>query len=312
MKITVLGATGGIGRAIATELIHTGHDVVTANRAGNANIEGGLPAAADLTVPGGAREAVRGTDVVVMAAQPGGYRYWAKQWPGMLDNALDAAAAAQARFVYVDNLYMYAPATGPISTSSPEHATTAKGRLRRELGERVLSAGRSGTIPGAVIGRFSDYYGPGGTNSSLHMLAIRPALAGQKMRGFIALDEPHSSHYLPDVARGFARLVTDDRGDGQAWIMPAAPPLMQRQMLQLLAEATGAPTDFGRVSPTMLRLAAVVLPSLRGTGEVINQFDRPWVVDGRAFTETFGEIPITSHEDAVAQTVAWFRAHPDT
>lgn len=161
MKITVLGATGGIGQAIAKELVVQGHDVVGTTRGTDTGIDGVHTVSVDLqtTVPS---EATRGSDVVIMAAQPP-YPQWVAEWPGMLDRALAGAESADAKFVFVDNLYMYAPATGPLTPESPEHATTKKGALRRRLGQRVLDAHRSGQVR-TTIGRFSDYYGPAGTN----------------------------------------------------------------------------------------------------------------------------------------------------
>jgi hypothetical protein len=108
------------------------------------------------------RAACAGADVVVLAAQPP-YADWFGSWERMMDAVLEATATAGARL--------------------------------------ILAAHEAGQVR-ATIGRFSDYYGPGGTNSLLYMLQLQPALAGRKMRAFIDADMPHTFHHLPDAARG--------------------------------------------------------------------------------------------------------------
>ncbi|HSK96161.1 MAG TPA: NAD-dependent epimerase/dehydratase family protein, partial [Euzebyales bacterium] len=233
MRITVLGASGGTGRAVTHELAGRGHTVTAVSRSGTADVPDGVARlAADLSVPDEARRACAGADVVVLAAQPP-YQDWVEQWPPLLRTVMAATAAAGARLVFVDNLYAYAPATGPLRETSPEHATDHKGVLRRELGHMLLAASERGE-PRATIGRFSDYYGPGGFHSGLYMVGIAPALRGMAPRGLYDLDQPHTFHYLPDAARGFAELVERPEADGRVWLLPAAPPITQRELLGLV------------------------------------------------------------------------------
>lgn len=305
MDITVLGATGGIGRALTSELVNRGHAVRAVSRRGTAEVAGARAHAADISDAVAVKEACAGADVVVMAAQPP-YAQWVDHFPALMDNVIEAAASSRARLVFTDNLYMYAPAGGPLTESSPQHATDAKGRLRRELGEQLLDAHRRGAVR-VAIGRFSDYYGPAGTNSQLHVLGIAPALAGRRPRGMVDLDQPHTLHYLPDAARGFATLVEDDRADGQVWLLPAAPAITQRTFFDLVVRSAGHAKRPGVVTPWMLRVAGIALPVVRESRSVVPQFDRPWVVDASRFTATFGAQATTPHDEAVAATVAWHR-----
>lgn len=306
--VTVLGATGGAGRAIVRELAARGHHVRAAARSVEAAgwPDGVHPVPTDLLDPVAAGAACAGADVVVMAAQVP-YAAWPTTLPRMVDAAVDAAAGAGARLVMVDNLYMYGSPGTPISEATPEAATTAKGRLRRQLGERLLAAHRDGRLP-VSIGRFSDYYGPGGENSLLYQLGIARALAGTAPRAFVDPDQPHTFHYLPDAARGFATLVERPDADGRAWILPAAPAVTQRQLLTMVSEVVGRPPKLSRVSPLMLRLAGLVVAQLREAREVIEQFDRPYTIDATAFETELGPVATTPHTEAVAETVAWFDA----
>jgi nucleoside-diphosphate-sugar epimerase len=307
MRITVLGASGGIGRAIVGELAARGHEVVAASRAITTE---GLPpgvraAPTDLREREQARAACAGADVVVMAAQVP-YPRWARELVPLIDAALDAAEHAGARLVMVDNLYAYGSPGTPIGASSPEAATSRKGALRRAVGERLLTAHHEGRVR-VSIGRFSDYYGPAGENSLVYQVMVKPALAGKTARAYIDADQPHTFHYLPDAARGFATLIEHPEADGRVWVLPAAPSITQRELLDLLEDAVGGPLRRGRISPAMLTVAGLFDARLREARELVDQWDRPYVTDASEFETTFGSIETTDHRTAIARTIAAFR-----
>ncbi len=305
-RVSVLGAKGGIGAAVTSELARRGHAVTAVTRHGDtAKVAGVEPVAADLAVLDDALRAAAGADVVVMAAQVP-YARWAAELPGLVEHALAGAAAAGARLVMCDNLYAYGAPDGPISEATPERPSTRKGQLRAALGQRLLRAHREGRCP-VVLGRFSDYYGPGGTNSAVHALGIAPALAGKPLRALVDADQPHAFHYLPDAARGFAELVERTEVDGRAWILPAAEPVTQRELLTLVAEAAGVAAKVRTLPPWMLRVGGLRDPNVAELRELVEQWDRPYTIDASAFTEAFGPLEPTPHPEAVARTVDAFR-----
>jgi nucleoside-diphosphate-sugar epimerase len=260
---------------------------------------------ADLADRDAAIAAAEGAEVVVMAAQVP-YHRWYTELGDLFDNALQAAASAGARLVVVDNLYAYGSPGTPIGADSPEAAATRKGSLRRELGRRLLAAHDAGQAP-VTIGRFADYYGGRG-HSLVDELMVGPAVRGKRPRGFISLDQPHTFHYLGDAARGFARLVEEPAADGHVWVLPAAPPITQGDLLDLLARVLDRPLRPSRISPAMLWVAGLVDVRLREAREVVAQFDRPYVVDASAFEAAFGPIETTPHEQALRATVAALRS----
>lgn len=312
MRITVLGATGGIGQAIVHELADRGHQVTAASRsaADRSWPTGVVAVATDVRDPAQTRAACREADVVVMAAQVP-YQRWAAELPGLVDGAADAATEAGARFVMVDNLYAYGSPGTPLTSASPETAATRKGQLRAEIGRCLLARHEAGTLR-VAIGRFSDYYGPYEGSSLLGQLIIDAAVRGRRPRTYIADDQPHTFHYLPDAARGFATLVERPEADGHIWLLPAAAPITQAEVVDLVAAAVGRPLRASRVSPTMLTLLGLVNPQLREARELVEQFDRPYIVDDPAFEATFGAFTTTPHAEALAATVTAAQARTGT
>jgi nucleoside-diphosphate-sugar epimerase len=302
----VLGATGGAGGALVRELAGRGYRVRAVSRKPAAAWpEGVEQQAADAADPARTRTACQGATVVYHCAQPP-YQRWAAEFPALTASVADAAAAAGARLVYADNLYAYGPVDGPLTEDLPALATTTKGRVRALMAERLLAAHRAGTLQ-VVIGRSSDYYGPGGANSAVGEILFGAAAAGKRARWLGRLDVPHSLNYLPDVARALATLGTRPEAPGEVWHLPAAEPLTGRQFVGLVATALGRPVKVTATSRLALRVAGVVDPRARESAEMLYQWERPFVLDASKFQRAFGPFRPTPHPQAVATTVAWFR-----
>jgi nucleoside-diphosphate-sugar epimerase len=303
MRITVLGATGGIGNALVHELAGRGHEVTAVSRSITAaHVPTGTRVRpADITDPVATRRVCAGAEAVVMAANLP-YADWTRRLRPLVEGVLDAAVATDARFVMVDNLYGYGSPGRPITDASPEEGATRKARVRREIGDHLLTTHERGR--GRVtIGRFSDYYGSYGDNSLVVMLGLRRVLAGRAPQAFIDADQPHTFAYLPDTARAFATLVEDPRADGRPWVLPAADAITQRALYRILCEVADAPVRLGRITKPMLWAAGAFDAQLREAREQIAQFDRPYTTRADDFEATFGHLVVTSHADALAASL---------
>jgi nucleoside-diphosphate-sugar epimerase len=304
----VMGASGGIGGALVGELARRGRRVRAVNRRGDAPGPSGVERlAADVATPEGAKAAAAGAAVVYHCAQPP-YTDWPAAFPPLTEAIAEGAAAAGAKLVLADNLYLYGPHAGPLSEDLPAAATGPKGRVRAEMAARLLAMHRQGRLR-VALGRASNYYGPGGRNSVTGERLFRAAVAGRTVRWVGRLDQPHTLSYLEDVAAGLATLGSDDRADGQAWHLPAAEPLTGRQFLELVVAASGGRSRIATSSAAMTRLAGVFVPFIREVGEVLYEFQAPYVVDWSKFQRAFGPVSPTPHAEAVARTVAWFRKY---
>jgi nucleoside-diphosphate-sugar epimerase len=302
----VLGATGGAGGAVVSELAGGGHRVRAVSRKPTADPpEGVEQLAADAADPAQTRTACQGATVVYHCVQPP-YQRWAAEFPTLTQSIADAAAAAGARLVYADNLYAYGPVHGPITEDLPALATTNKGRIRALMAERLLAAHRSGTLQ-VAIGRSSDYYGPGGANSVVGDILFGAAVKGNRARWMGRMDVPHSLNYLQDVARALITLGARPRSLGEVWHLPAAEPVTGRGFVELIATALGRPVKVTATSRLALRLAGLFDPRARESAEMLYQWERPFVVDASKFQRAFGSLEPTPHPQAVATTVAWFR-----
>jgi nucleoside-diphosphate-sugar epimerase len=298
---TVLGATGGAGRSIAEELIRQGHRVRSVNRSGS-HLTGTEEAiAADIETADGALKAVAGSDVVYLAAQPP-YEKWQGRFQNMLRNVIDAVERHGAKLVMVDNLYMYGPGSSPMTEASPMRASDKKGRVRIEMVEMLDAATARGVR--VTSGRASDYFGAHGENSAITSLAIEPARTGKAPKWMGRTDVAHSVAYLPDVARAYVILGTDDRADGLHWILPHCDTVTGAEFLEAVTTAAGLPASSGRISKPMLYMAAPFHTMSREGLGVHYQWSEPFVADSSRFESTFGPFETTPLATAVGETLS--------
>ena len=308
----VLGAGGGAGGAIVRELVGQGRRVRAVTRGGNtAASYGTLPpasfedVAADVTEREQLRRALDGAAVVYHCAQPASTR-WPRELPAMTRGILEATAAAGAKLVFADNLYMYGPVDGPMTEDTPPVAQTKKGRLRAAMAEELLAAHRAGKLR-VVIGRSSDYYRPAGPSYAIGERFFKAVLAGKKTQWFADLDQPHTVAYLPDMARAFVTLGERPEADGQVWHTPSAPALTGRRYIELAARVAGTHARPVLWGVGTVRLLGLIVPALRELPELKYQYDRPFVSDASKFEAAFGPFAVTPHEDALRTTLEWYR-----
>lgn len=304
----VLGASGGIGTQLVQALAARGDRVRAVSRSGA--VPAGAPyvegLAADLATPEGARAATAGAAVVFHAAQPPYWR-WAQDFPGLTARIADGAQAAGAKLVLADNLYLYGPAEGPLRPDTPQRPVGAKGEVRARMAAELLARHEAGRLR-VTLGRASDYFGPGGVRTVAGEPLFGPLVRGRTARWPGSLDQPHTLHFLPDLARGLLILADADQADGRAWHLPAAPPITARAFITLAAQAVGVRPRMGSYGRRTIRVLGLVNRTVRELAETLHQFDRPFVSDASGFTAAFGPLEVTPHAIAVARTARWFAA----
>ncbi|MGK7312946.1 MAG: NAD-dependent epimerase/dehydratase family protein [Candidatus Longimicrobiales bacterium M2_2A_002] len=300
----VLGAGGGAGQAVVRQLAARGEPVRAVTRSGEGDWPDGTEIArADAGDPAATRDACAGA-VVVYHCVNVPYPRWTETLPGVMDSVIAAAGAADATLVYCDNLYGYGPVDGPITEDTPRRAEGAKGRLRNRLADTLLEAHAAGRVR-ATIGRGSDFFGPGATNTMAGQLVFPAVVEGRKARWVGALDQPHSLNYVDDFARGLITLGTSPRAAGEIWHIPPNGSPTGRELIEMAFAAAGTEPKLGVYPRWMMRIVALFSRDMREILEVLHQFEHPWILDGSKYTGTFGHLEPIPLREAVAKTVEW-------
>jgi nucleoside-diphosphate-sugar epimerase len=269
--------TGPVGTWTARALRELGHQVRAVNRTGTRPAL--MPAEVDIVAADAsdlrqALEAARGAAVVYQALNPP-YDKWQGLFPPLQRAAMEAARAAGARYVSIDNLYGYGPAQGALTEQTKPQPNSRKGRLRLAMTQEVLEAHARGDISAAIL-QASDYYGPGVLQSQFGERTFKPMLAGKPADLAASADLPH------------------------------APAVTQREMVATACRHLGLPPRIRVISPFMMRLAGLFIVGARESVEMLYQYTEPWAVSSAAIASAFGLTP-TPIDEGLKRTVNWWR-----
>lgn len=261
--------------------------------------------ATDVTDQEAATDAANGASVVYQCLNAS-YTQWPQRFPPLQRGALTAAERAGALLVTFENVYGYGPTGGkPLTEDLPLAAMTVKGKTRAAMTRELLAAADAGRVR-IAIGRASDFFGAGVTESTLGERVFANAVAGKRADFLGNPDLLHTYSYVPDIAAGLATLGTDNRAVGEVWHLPGPETVTTRALLELVAHEVGHPVGIRSVPKLAMRALGLVNPMMKGLAEMAYEFEAPFVLDTTKYQSTFGATgtPLT---EAVAATVAWYR-----
>lgn len=305
-ELHVVFGTGPVGLAVMDELLRRGKRVRLVNRSGRAAVSAGVEViAGDATDAVFTRQVCSGAAVVYQCSNPP-YTEWTERFPPLQAGVLEGAAAAGAKLVSMENLYMYGATGGkPLVETLPYAAQTRKGKVRAAMAEDLLLAHRQGKVQ-VAIGRAADFYGPRVRVSAMGERVFPTVLASKSVQLMGNPDLPHTYTYMPDIGKALVTLGENEGALGQVWHIPSAATVTPRQFLGLVGEASGTPVKIQTVPKFILQLLGLFNADVREVAEMVYQFEEPFVVDGRKFTQAFGH-QATALPEAIQTTVAWWQ-----
>jgi nucleoside-diphosphate-sugar epimerase len=305
-EMHIIFGTGPAGCWTAHALREKGLPVRAVNRSGKR--PGLMPpdveiVVADASVPREAIKAAEGAAAVYQALNPA-YHEWETYFPGLQAGVLAAAQHTGARYISIENLYMY-DSSRPMSEDSPIRPRSKKGELRARMADEVMEAHARGEVQAAAL-RSSDYYGPGVLGSALGEMVFGNLVEGKKARVNGSDGMPHSFAYIQDIGKAAAVLGTDVLALGEVWIAPHAPPVTQGKIVEFACRQFGVEPQISVISPFMMRMAGLFVPGARASVEMLYEFTAPFVVDSTRFEETFG-LRSTPIVEGIPETINWYQ-----
>jgi nucleoside-diphosphate-sugar epimerase len=303
----VFGA-GQVGTALIAHLVGQGKSVRSVSlHLPAVPAEGVDCRLADVNNIEAAIDAAEGASVVYQCLNAP-YTQWPERFPPLQRSVVAAAERADALLVSLENVYGYGPTDGgPMTEDLPLAATTVKGRARAAMTRELLNAAASGRVR-IAIGRASDFFGAGVTESTLGERVFAHALSGRRADFIGNPNLPHTYSYVPDIARGLATLGGDDRAVGEIWHLPGPETVTTRTLLDLVADDVGHPVGIRNPPKLAVRAIGLVSPMMRGLAEMAYEFEAPFILDTTKFASVFGS-EATPLRSAVADTLAWYRSN---
>jgi len=311
----VIGATGGIGGAVAERLVAAGWRVRAMNRnpdAARVGREGFEWVKGDAMIEADVVAAAEGASLIVHGANPPRYRNWAGLQLPMLGATIAAAKASGARIVFPGAVYNYGPDAFPsIGEDDAQNPISRKGAIRVKMEQALRRAANAGVK--VLIVRAGDFFGPRPGNNWLSQALVKPGkpLAAVSYPGPLAI--AHCWAYLPDVAETIVRLLTNNAGfaDYETFHMRGQS-LTGDELVAALSEAAGRKLAVSRPPWIAIKAMAPFNETLREVLEMRYLWDRPVLLDNSKLVARLGEEPRTPIVDALRTALAGMDALPRT
>lgn len=304
----VLGATGGIGGAVARNLLKRGWHIkaLTRDLAKAAKVQGDFEwIAGDALNPRDVSRAAEGVCLIVHAVNPPGYRDWEKLVVPMLDNTIAAARQVGARVLLPGTVYNFGPDAFPVlDEDSPQHPLTRKGGLRVMMEQRLKDASASGLD--VLIVRAGDFFGPKAANNWFSQGLVTPGKPVSLVNNPSRRGIGHQWAFLPDVAETMAQLV--ERAGSlprfAVYHMEGFWDADGMQMAAAIRRVVGRPVKVRSFPWWIVPIMAPFNAFMHELKEMRYLWKQPLRMTNTRLTGTLGAEPRTPIDEAVRQTLS--------
>ncbi len=308
-ELYVIFGTGPVGLAVMEELRQKGKKIRMVNHRG----KGIMPPGVELLKGEAANpyetvKLCRGAAVVYNCANPP-YTMWPEIFPVLQQGVIEGAAAAGAKLVVMENMYMYGATEGrPLAEDTPFQAKDRKGITRAKMAQEIQEVYKSGKVR-TVSARASDFFGPRVLASAMGERIFYPALENSCAQTMGKIDQLHTYTFIGDIGKALVTLGERDEALGQAWHIPSAETITTRRFIEMIYHQTGHDVKIQALSKLMATLIGMVNPTIRELAEIIYQFEQPFIVDHSKYAATFGN-HATPLQEAIRITLDWYRKNP--
>ncbi len=307
----VLGATGGLGGAVARALLAAGWQVRALTRDAQRARQQRPDLAAiewrsgDATRAEDVIAAAQGARLILHGVNPPRYQRWRELAIPMLANSIRAAGRSGARLIFPGNVYNYGPDAWPlVDESAPQHPPSDKGAVRVAM-EQMLREGATAGARALVV-RAGDFFGGYAPSSWFASAIVKPGQAVRSVRFPGTGQAGHAWAYLPDLAQAIVQLGEregslpdfDTFHFGGHWTKRGI------EMAEAIGRAAGRPGIAVRHLPWgPLRLGAPFSGFAREILEMRYLWEVGIRLDNRKLVSTLGAEPHTPMDAAVRQSL---------
>lgn len=302
-KVLVLGASGGMGSAITSELITRGIKVIAFARnikklqelyEGNNLVE---IREGDVFNYSQLKDAAKGVECIYHSVNLP-YQEWATKQEPMINNILQVAEQIGVKLAVVDNIYSYAESTGEkASEQYAKYPQTKKGKIRLQIEKIVMDSKVQ-----AFIAHFPDFYGPYAESTVLHYFL--QSITDNKKAMFVGDKKvPREYIFTPDGAKALVELSLNEKAYGQCWNIPGTGVITGEEIIEIVREITGYSKKVSTVTKNMVRLIGIFDPMMREYIEMYDLTQKPLILNGEKLERLIGPIQRTSYKEGLERTL---------
>jgi len=297
--VLVLGALGGVGKAVAKTFVRHGWRVFGLVRPGKSGLPDGVEAVtADLFDAAAVARATGPVDVVFNGLNLP-YPAWATDALPLFAAAADIAEVLGARQIYPGSVYNFgAGMPADLTPDAPFAPSTVKGRVRVAVEALFRDRAEAGRLRTIVL-RAGDFFGEGAPMSWMHRLVARDMRRG-KITVPGSFDVVHAWAYLPDMAEAIVRLaeVEPDLAAYEVFHFDSHN-LTARQLRDAAEKAVGRKMSLDRLPRLVFPLMGLFDPVMKATIEMLYLWDVPHALKDARLSQVIGPVPHTPLVEAL-------------
>jgi nucleoside-diphosphate-sugar epimerase len=297
--VLVLGALGGVGKAVAKAFVRHGWRVFGLVRPGKAGLPDGVEAVTAGLFDARAVARATGPVDVVFNGLNLPYPVWPTDALPLFTAAADVAEAVGARQIYPGSVYNFG--AGMPKDLTPDTAfapTTVKGRIRVAIEALFRDRAEAGRLRTIVL-RAGDFFGEGAPQSWMHALVAKEMRQG-KITVPGPFDVVHAWAFLPDMAETVVRLAEVEQALGAYEVFHFdSHNMTARQLRDAAQKAAGRQMSLNRMPRLVFPLMGLFDPMMKATIEMLYLWDVPHALKDGRLPGIIGPLPHTPLVEAL-------------
>lgn len=306
--VTVLGASGNVGKLLVPFLAAKGYQVRAVGRSlpkfKENNVEN---IAVDYESQDDLNRVSKDTVATYMLI---GLEYktsvWQQQWPALVERIIESARVTKSKLIFFDNVYAYGLVAGTITEETPMNPETKKGAVRKILDELLLEAIAKKEI-NTVIAKSADFYGPGITTSVIGDRFFNLILNKDTFEWFGNPEKKHNYTYVNDIPASLEALATS-YFTGNIHL-PTGKAQTGFEFKELVEKLTGKTLKLSALRQSTAWWLGFFMPILKELHEMMYQSENDYDFSSAKFEKLFPEVKLTSYEQGFKETLAWYSAN---
>lgn len=312
-KYLIIGATGAIGYAFATALRDAGLQATLLVRDRRKAIalfgttDGFTIVEGDVNDTALLNSIAEGVQFIFHGANVS-YEHWATAMPLMTRNVINAAERSGATVIFPGNNYNFGQTEHPISEITPFNPSTPLGKVRVDLEKMLQRASNQGRIRTLIV-RMAEIWGPNVTNKQFAPV-FENALKGKAMPWLISVEPAQQLLYAPDAGRALVALTQDLNREAYDVINIGGTLVPSVQSwLEQISDVADVPSKISVMPKLMVSSLGRVIPLMREVASMSYKYETSVLLNDTKFREAHPEFRQTPMNQAIADTLAWFRSN---
>jgi nucleoside-diphosphate-sugar epimerase len=312
----VLGASGGLGKAvvdalisrnISTKILVRDLDKFKAlypeNLPGRVNVITG-----DMDSNQALANACEYVDTIFICFDSP-LQNWSTDKIRWISRVAEIASALNANIIYPGNIYNYGhvdPSTNPLNEEAQQLPHTEIGKLSIAIEYRLAKAAMEGAS--LTIARLPTLFGPAVLNKYISSIYLN-ALRNEPIQIYGDSTLKHNFLFTKDAGEALVRVALETQLRDAIFHIPGNPPIGYDELIKLIYKHADCSIEvpFTNISSWKTVLRGVFNKETSILSDLKYQYEEEILLDGSKFEKFIPDMVFTEYNEAIKQTLDWYR-----